>query len=104
LSGRLLERGTLRYTPAGIPVLEFLVGHTSRQIEAETERAVECELGCVAVGSLALLMAGANLGNSIAVSGFLSARSLKRRTPVLHINKVEFVEGIENGIQAEEQT
>lgn len=103
LSGRLLERGTLRYTPAGIPVLDFLVGHASRQIEAETERTVECELGCVAAGSPALLLAGANPGDRMVVSGFLAARSLKRRTPVLHVTTVEFVEGNENGIQTEKQ-
>ena len=38
LSGRLLERGALRRTPAGIPVLEFLLAHVSTQVEADVER------------------------------------------------------------------
>lgn len=98
LAGRLLERGALRYTPAGIPVLEFVVGHVSQQIEAETSRTVECEMACIAAGTPALLLAEGQQGTSVLVSGFLAARSLKRRTPVLHVTTIEFVEGIENGI------
>ena len=84
LSGRLLERGALRRTPAGIPVLEFTLAHGSTQVEADSERKV-------------LLAAG--VGDGIRVTGFLAARSLKRRSPMLHVNTVEFVEGTENGIQ-----
>jgi small subunit ribosomal protein S6 len=50
LSGRLLERGALRHTPAGLPVVEFLLTHVSTQIEADVERKVECEMACVAMG------------------------------------------------------
>ena len=99
LAGRLLERGALRYTPAGIAVLEFLLGHVSQQIEAGTARTVECEMACIAVGTPALLLAEGQQGTSVLVSGFLAARSLKHRTPVLHVTTIEFVEGIENGIQ-----
>jgi primosomal replication protein N len=98
LAGRLLERGALRYTPAGIAVLEFVVGHVSQQIEAETPRTVECEMACIAAGTLAKLLSKGQQGDSVKVSGFLAARSLKRRTPVLHVTTIEFVEGIENGI------
>jgi primosomal replication protein N len=97
LSGRLLERDVLRTTPAGIPVVEFLLAHASRQIEAETERTVECEMSCVAVGQPAQLLNAAKVGDSLKVSGFLAARSLKRRSPVLHVTTVEFIEGNENG-------
>ena len=100
LSGRLLERGPLRQTPAGIPVIEFLLAQDSTQAEAETERRVECEMSCVAVGRPARVLAAANAGDAMRVSGFLAARSLKRRSPILHVNTVEFVEGTENGIQA----
>ena len=98
LAGRLLERGTLRYTPAGIPVLEFIVGHASKQVEAETARVVECEMACVAAGTPAKLLTEGKQGDGVVVSGFLAARSLKRRTTVLHVTTIEFVEGRENGI------
>ena len=93
LSGSLLERGALRRTPAGIPVLEFLLAHVSTQIEAESERSVECEMACVAVGMAANVLAAAKPGDTVRLSGFLAAKSLKRRSPILHVNTVEFVEG-----------
>ncbi|MCF8198901.1 MAG: primosomal replication protein N [Sulfuritalea sp.] len=99
LSGRLLERGALRRTPAGIPVLEFVLAHVSTQVEAEVERKVECEMACVAMGQAAQVLLAAKPGYGVKLGGFLAARSLKRRSPILHVNTVEFVEGTENGIQ-----
>ena len=98
LSGRLQERGALRHTPAGIPVLEFSLTHESIQMESEVERTVRCEIDCVAVGNQAQLLAAVKPGDELRVSGFLAARSLKRRMPILHVNTIEFVEGNKNGI------
>lgn len=92
LSGTLLERGQLRFTPAGIPVIEFRVAHGSEQVEAGAVRRVECEIACVALGTMALLLKEAAPGVGIAVSGFLAARSLKQKTPVLHATHIEFGE------------
>ena len=57
-----MERGILRYTPAGVPVIEFRVVHASEQSEAGTSRNVECELACVALGPTALLLKEASPG------------------------------------------
>lgn len=88
----------MRRTPAGIPVLEFSLTHESIQIESEVERKVHCEMNCVAIGSQAQLLATIKPGDELKVSGFLAARSLKRRMPILHVNTIEFVEGNKNGI------
>lgn len=102
LSGRLLERGVLRYTPAGIPAIDFRIGHESEQIEAGKPRKVECEMNCVALGTVATQLVQWNSGE-LRVSGFLAAKSLKNRANVLHVQRIEFVEGNENGFQTEEQ-
>lgn len=94
LAGRLLERGILRYTPAGVPVIEFRVVHASEQMEAGTARNVECELACVALGPTALLLKEASPGTEFTVSGFLAAKSLKQMMPVLHVTMIEFAETI----------
>jgi primosomal replication protein N len=99
LSGKLLARGALRHTPAGVPVVEFSLGHQSRQEEAGGMRQVECELTCVSVGATAGLLAAARLGGQLKITGFFAAKSLKSRTPVLHVKEIEFLEGNENGIQ-----
>ncbi len=96
LSGVVLERGALRYTPAGIPVIEFRLLHESEQIEAETLRKVECEMPCIALGPVVKLIAALKPGEGmerIRIGGFLAARSLKVRSPVLHVTTIEFIEG-----------
>ncbi len=52
----------------------------------------------VALGQIALLMAGAKPGDNVRLTGFLAAKSLKSRTLVLHVNEIEFLEGNQNGI------
>ena len=99
LSGRLLAKSALRHTPSGMPVLEFILGHRSRQEEAGTAREVGCEITCIALGVSAGLLNIARLGDWLTVSGFLAAKSLKSRTPVLHVKEIEFQEGNENGFQ-----
>jgi primosomal replication protein N len=32
-------------------------------------------------------------GTALRVSGFLAAKSLRSRSPVVHLNKIEFLEG-----------
>jgi len=97
LSGRLLERGALRYTPAGIPAIDFRIAHESEQVEAGSSRKVECEVACVALGAEATRLAQWQVDGVVHLTGFLAARSLKNRAPVLHVNKMEFFEGNENG-------
>ncbi|MDX9993864.1 MAG: primosomal replication protein N [Rhodocyclaceae bacterium] len=94
LTGSLSERGVLRHTPAGVPVIEFRISHGSEQMEAGLPRQVECELACVAVGTVALLLKEAAPGTVLKVEGFLAARSLRQRTPVLHATAIEFEENI----------
>lgn len=92
LTGTLQERGALRYTPAGVPVIEFRIAHRSEQIEAAVSRRVECEIACVTLGTTALLLCEAPPGSAVTVSGFLASRSLKRKVPVLHATHIEFLE------------
>ena len=98
LAGKLLELASLRYTPAGIPAMNFRIAHASEQIEAGTQRLVECEMSAVALGQPALLLAGAKPGDGLKLTGFIAAKSLKSRTPVLHVNEIEFLEGTNHGI------
>lgn len=98
LAGKLLELSSLRYTPAGIPALNFRIAHASEQIEAGTQRMVECEMPALALGQPALLLAGAKPGDGLRLSGFIAAKSLKSRIPILHVNEIEFLEGTNHGI------
>jgi len=93
LGGRLLERGVLRHTPAGVAVLDFRLAHCSIQPEAGGERRVEVELACIAFEHLAQALAAVPLGTALCLGGFLAARSRKSASPVLHTVTMEFIEG-----------
>ena len=93
LSGRLLELGAVRHTPAGVAALEFKLAHESEQPEAGTCRKVEAEIGAIAFEVQARLIAGRPLGSEVKLQGFLSAKSKRSKKLVLHVTNVEFVEG-----------
>ena len=93
LSGRLLERGALRHTPAGLAALEFKLGHESEQDEAGAKRKVQAEIGAIAFEANARLISGRPLGSELKVRGFLSAKSKRSKKLTLHVTNVEFVEG-----------
>lgn len=87
-SGCLVERQALRYTPAGIPVVEFRLRHESEQLEAGAKRKVQCEIACLCMGKEATSMAALREGAEILVKGFFAARS--QRYPahlVLHVTQ-----------------
>ena len=81
----------LRYTPAGLPLLSFVVRHSSEQIEAGMQRKAECEVNAVAMGDLAIKAQGIKEGAQIKASGFLAKRSLKSTQLVMHINVLEII-------------
>jgi len=83
----------LRHTPAGVPVLEFGLKHASERIEAGKPRSVELEVDAIAFESDARVVAGADLGTGLKVEGFLAAKSRRSRKIVLHVTRIEFVEG-----------
>ena len=93
LSGRLLELGALRYTPAGIPALEFKLRHESQQPEAGGSRQIEAEIGAIAFEAQARLLAGTQLNTGLKLQGFLGAKSKRSKKLVLHVTNIEFMEG-----------
>jgi primosomal replication protein N len=53
---------------------------------------VELELDCLAAEALARLVAAAPLGVSVAVAGFLAAKSKSTRRLALHVTDIQFRE------------
>lgn len=89
LSGVVIGLEPLRYTPAGLPLLSFIVHHVSEVTEAGMKRKVECEVNAIAMGDLAnsSILEGAQIN----VAGFLAKRSAKSTQLVLHIQKMEII-------------
>lgn len=91
LIGEVVQIDTLRYTPAGIPLLSFVLHHLSEQIEAGMKRRVECDVNAVAMGELAKQSQAVKVGTQLKVSGFIAKRSLKSTQLVLHLNTLEII-------------
>jgi len=93
LSGVLAELGALRYTPAGIPAIEFLIRHQSERLEAGMPRRANAEITAVAFDTLARQIASASLGATLTARGFLAAKNQRSAKIVLHVTDIEFQEG-----------
>ncbi|MDO6385727.1 MULTISPECIES: primosomal replication protein N [unclassified Uliginosibacterium] len=93
ISGVLVAKEAMRWTPARVPVLELRIEHQSRQMEAGAEREVSCELSLRAVGPAAQQIEVVAPGSRLAIEGFLAAKSARNRAPVLHIRTFELLEG-----------
>ncbi|MCL2022159.1 MAG: primosomal replication protein N [Betaproteobacteria bacterium] len=96
ISGRLIAREALRYTPAGIPVCTGVLEHRSEQEEDGGIRDVECEVPLIALGDTAKWLAAATPGLEMALTGFIAAKSKNRKTLVFHVQSIEFLEGKKN--------
>ena len=63
----------MRYTPAGVPAVEFRLRHESERDEAGAKRRVNAEIAGIAFEAQARLLAKASLNTEIKLHGFLAA-------------------------------
>ena len=89
LAGEIATTDALRYTPAGIPIVEFKLHNRSQQIEAGFRRDVECEVSCVALGEPATGLSGLKAPARASVTGFLDRRNRMSAQLVLHVTKID---------------
>ncbi len=88
LSGVLVERQALRYTPAGLPALNVSLKHESTLSEDGQSRKVSLEMRAVALGGVTQALGSMALGTAGLFGGFL-ASARNGRGVVLHITSVE---------------
>jgi primosomal replication protein N len=85
----LIAREELRHTPAGIPALNFRIGHASEQVEAGRTRSVNLEIDAVALGEVAQRLSRIPMQGDYSFEGFLALRGKLSRVPVLHVNSFD---------------
>ena len=88
LTACIAEASALRYTPAGLPALDFRLEHESEIEEAGQKRQVKAALKAVAIGSVAESLVRQPVGSRWAFTGFL-ANPRNGKHPVLHIQSFE---------------
>jgi primosomal replication protein N len=84
LTGQLIGRDALRYTPAGIPLLNVKLAHQSEPTEAGMKRNVAFEIDVLIAGELAVSADRLTLGQTLNVGGFLAPRRRQSKTLLLH--------------------
>ena len=84
LSARIAQAGPLRYTPAGMPALDFQLEHESEITEAGQARQVRAAVKAVAFGAVAETLGRQPIGSSWNFTGFL-ATPRNGKHPVFHI-------------------
>jgi primosomal replication protein N len=85
LAARLLARAAVRYTPAGLPVIDLSLRHAGTVVEAQLPRQLDFELAAVALGEAAQRLSRVALGAELQFDGFLAPRTRRSKTLVLHI-------------------
>src|SRR5687768_7854557 len=85
----IAEREVLRYTPAGVPIVNAKLQHESEQVEAGVVRKVEFEMAAIAAGEISGRFSRAPLGKVIAFTGFLARRNRNSKGLVFHVTDFE---------------
>jgi primosomal replication protein N len=88
LAATLVERGAVRFTPAGLPALDVLLKHASEVSEDGVPRKVSLEIRAVAIGAITRPIGAMTLGSPANFGGFLGA-TRNGRGLVLHITAVD---------------
>ena len=88
LQAQLVERGALRYTPAGLPVYDLGLKHESQVTQEGQPRRVSFEIKARALGSITERLARAELGSSHGFAGFLGPQR-NGRGVVFHVTEID---------------
>ena len=90
LSATLVERGAMRYTPAGLPALDLSLKHESELSEDDQPRKVSMEIKAIGIGSITQALSNMVLGSAATFAGFL-ATARNGRGLLFHITAVELL-------------
>ena len=91
LVASLVEKETIRYSPAGVPILSISLLHKSRQVEAETERVIEFEIPAIAIGNSAHQFENIQPGVLYKFSGFMATKNRKSKNLLFHVTEIKFI-------------
>jgi len=91
LRAQVIERGAVRYTPAGLPALDLMLKHESLGIEAGISRRISLQMKAVAIGAIVDGVAALGIGGEADFDGFVSAQR-NGRGVVYHVTAVRAVE------------
>ena len=87
LSAQLMERGAVRYTPAGLPALDLVLKHESEVTQDAQPRKVSMEIKARAVGDITQRLLTLDIGSTHGFAGFLGSQR-NGRGIVFHVTEL----------------
>ena len=91
LSAQVLERGALRYTPAGLPARDLVLKHQSEVEQDGPPRKISIEVKALAIGAIGARIDTLGLDGQATFAGFVAA-GRNGRGWVFHITEFEPVQ------------
>ena len=88
MTAAIVERGALRFTPAGLPALDLGLKHESEITQLGANRRISVEIRARAVGPVTETLLAAELGVEHGFAGFIGAQR-NGRGIVFHIQSIE---------------
>jgi primosomal replication protein N len=88
LSATLVERGALRYTPAGLPALDLSLKHESEVMQDGQPRKVSVEIKARAIGAITQRVAALEIGSTHGFAGFLGSQR-NGRGVIFHLTELD---------------
>jgi primosomal replication protein N len=88
LTAQLVERGAMRYTPAGLPALDLSLKHESAVVQDSQPRQVSFEIRARAIGEITQRLAGVDIGSTHGFAGFLGSQR-NGRGVVFHVTELD---------------
>ena len=88
LTAQLVERGAVRYTPAGLPALDLSLKHESEVTQDGRPRKVSLEIKARAVGDITTRLNGIEIGSEHGFAGFLGSMR-NGRGIVFHVTEFD---------------
>jgi len=88
LTAQLVEKNALRYTPAGLPALDFGLRHESQVTQNGAPRQVSMDIKARAVGDITGALNGLELGSTRGFAGFLGSQR-NGKGVVFHVTELD---------------
>ncbi len=88
LTATLVERAALRYTPAGLPALDFSLRHESQVSQDGQPRKVSVEIRARAIGQIVQQVSALELGSEHGFAGFVASQR-NGRGVVFHVTELD---------------
>jgi primosomal replication protein N len=88
LTAQLVERGAMRYTPAGLPALDLSLKHESEVTQDGQPRKVSLEIRARAIGAITQRVGGLKIGSTHGFAGFLGPQR-NGRGVVFHVTELD---------------